>query len=216
MSIYKHSYAAVAALLVSAAPAFAQQEGLVNVDVSGNTVQLPIAVAANICDLDVNVLAEQAESGDTVCTIDQETVAANNNAGGASGADQEGLVNVAIQDNTVQLPIAVAANLCDIDVNVLAQQVEDGDTECEIVQGARAENNAGGNGNGNAGGNGNGANAAGDTLEGATDTVNNAADEATETVDEAADEAAETVDETTDAADEAVDEATETVEGATN
>lgn len=193
MTIQKHSYAAVAALLLSSAPVLAQQEGLVNVDVSGNTVQLPIAVAANICDVTVTALAEFVESGESACTIDQETVADSNNAGGAAAGNQEGLVNVNIQDNTVQVPVAVAANLCDIDVAVLAGQLESGDTECDIVQGARAENNGNGGGNANAqGGNANAADAAGGAAADAAEEVTETVDETAETVDAAAEDATDT------------------------
>ena len=55
---------------------------------------------------------------------------------------QRGLVKVDIDvtDNVViiQVPIAVAANVCDINVNVLAQQLKQGPTSCEAV----AESNA--------------------------------------------------------------------------
>jgi hypothetical protein len=62
----------VAALMVLAAvaPAWAQpnQTGLVNVNVSGNTIQLPISVAANVCNVDVAVLVEQInQTGTATC-----------------------------------------------------------------------------------------------------------------------------------------------------
>ena len=63
----------VTALMVAmlAMPASAQQRGLVNVDidVSDNVVilQVPIAVAANLCDISVNVLAQQLKEGPTTC-----------------------------------------------------------------------------------------------------------------------------------------------------
>lgn len=56
-----------------------------------------------------------------------------------------GLVNVTIVDavdvnrNTVQLPIAVAANVCDVEVNVLAADLaDDGEANCEARAGSRA------------------------------------------------------------------------------
>jgi hypothetical protein len=59
-----------------------------------------------------------------------------------------GLVNVTIVDAididrvTVQLPIAVAANVCDVDVVVLAQMLADtGSADCDAVAGSRARNN---------------------------------------------------------------------------
>jgi uncharacterized protein YggE len=56
-----------------------------------------------------------------------------------ASAQQTGLVNVNIEDTTIQVPIAVAANLCDIDVAVLAVQVEeDPTTTCEATAESRA------------------------------------------------------------------------------
>jgi hypothetical protein len=76
--------AAVVAAGISAAPAAAQQNGLVNVDVTNvlnnldldllnnslnnNTVQVPIGVAANVCGVNANVLAAQKNGGDAKCT----------------------------------------------------------------------------------------------------------------------------------------------------
>lgn len=58
-----------------------------------------------------------------------------------------GLVNVTIVDavdvdrTTVQLPIAVAANVCDVDVNVLAADLaDDGTANCTATAGSRANN----------------------------------------------------------------------------
>ena len=68
-----------------AVPAAAQQNGLVNVDVSNvlnnldldllnnslnnNTVQVPIGIAANVCGVNANILAAQRKAGDPVnCT----------------------------------------------------------------------------------------------------------------------------------------------------
>jgi hypothetical protein len=52
----------------------------------------------------------------------------------AQPVDQDGLVNVAIVDVlnnnnvfvNVQVPVGIAANICDVNVNVLAQQRRDG------------------------------------------------------------------------------------------
>lgn len=48
------------------------------------------------------------------------------------------LVTVIIGDVTVDLPVAIAANVCDVDVNVLAQQLEQGDTTCTASSDANA------------------------------------------------------------------------------
>lgn len=58
-----------------------------------------------------------------------------------------GLVNVTIVDAvdisrvTVQLPVAVAANVCDVDVAILLAAIEDtGTANCTATAGSRANN----------------------------------------------------------------------------
>ncbi len=192
MFMKSKSLVAAAALTVAASGAFAQgQEGLVNVSVDDNTVQVPVDVAANVCDLDVNVLSSQfAGTDETACEIDQKTAAQNgiksngtNNAQGNNGK-QEGLVNLSLDGNTVQAPIGVAANVCDVDANVLAKQFKGSDeSACDITQEQAAEN--------------------GIDTSGITETTDAPAD-ATDTV-------TDTVDTATDAADTATDTVTDTV-----
>lgn len=97
MKMYQ-SLAASAALAMSlaAVPALAQQqEGLVNVnlgdvvlqeiasdinvDVSQIpvTVQVPVGVAANVCGVNANVLAEQKKAGDATCDATSTSQALN-------------------------------------------------------------------------------------------------------------------------------------------
>jgi hypothetical protein len=110
-----------------------QQNGLVNVALVDTTIQVPIAVAANICDLNVNALAEQLALGPTECGADAEATAVDSDSPGNSPVRQSGLVNIFAEDTTIQVPVAVAANLCDVDVNVLARQLSAGDTTCTAV-----------------------------------------------------------------------------------
>jgi hypothetical protein len=66
-------------MMMGSALAETDQTGLVNVNVEGNTVQVPISVAANVCDVDVAVLVSEYEGTDKVaCEIDQETAAEHN------------------------------------------------------------------------------------------------------------------------------------------
>ncbi len=126
--------AAVAAMSVGviAAPAQAQQSGLVNVDVSDNLVQVPIAVAANVCALQVGVLAENLRQGPVDCTALGEATATRSGGGnGGGGTQQEGLVNLAITDNTVLVPVGLAANICGVQAGVLAQGLRQGDASCD-------------------------------------------------------------------------------------
>src|SRR5215207_891173 len=117
--------AAVTMGLVAAAPAQAQnqQEGLVNVAVEDVIVQLPIAVAANVCDVNVAVLAQFVDDA-AACeaTADSTATAGPNQRGNTR---QEGLVNVLVDDVLVQAPISVAANVCDVNVAVLARFLDD-------------------------------------------------------------------------------------------
>ncbi|MPZ74544.1 MAG: hypothetical protein GEU74_15215 [Nitriliruptorales bacterium] len=119
-------------------PATAQtQEGLVNVNVSDVTVQAPIAVAANVCDVAVNVLAQQLKGGGGECDAAATSDAVFTPEEGPA-PDQNGLVNVNVDDVVVQLPISVAANVCDVAVNVLARQFKLGGATCDAVADADA------------------------------------------------------------------------------
>jgi hypothetical protein len=120
------------ATTMAAAPASAQptmQEGLVNVNLQDVDIAVPISVAANICDLAVNVLAEYARTGDTACTTTAESGAVFG-PGGSGGTQQRGLVNVNVEDVTVLVPVSVAANICDVAVNVLARSANAGERTC--------------------------------------------------------------------------------------
>ncbi len=125
----------------SSASAQAQQNGLVNVVIRDVTIQVPIAIAANLCDINVNILAEQVRNGDTDCDADAESVASPGTGGPGGGpVMQDGLVNVSVAGVLVQLPVAVAANVCDANINVLAEQLRQGGAECDAV----ADSGAGG------------------------------------------------------------------------
>jgi hypothetical protein len=114
------------------------QEGLVNVNVSGVIVQLPISVAANVCEVAANVLARQIRDGDAAeCTADAQSGAEVpwNNGNRNGNGQQRGLVNVNVSDIVVQAPISVAANVCEVAVNVIAEQDRSGDAAVCTAQG---------------------------------------------------------------------------------
>jgi hypothetical protein len=124
--------------LAGAGAAGAQNEAgdsLVNVQIGDITVLLPIGVAANICDVNANVLAEQVRTGDATCTATAESIATPGPGNGNGGGNTAGnsLVNVQIGDITIKLPIAIAANVCDVNVNVLATQLRTGEATCEAA-----------------------------------------------------------------------------------
>src|SRR3954452_20886567 len=95
----------------SAASAQTHQNGLVNLNLENITVQVPIGVAANVCDVNVAVLASLVDTGaaDT-CTAVANSTARDVTVGApASGTTtQNGLVNVNLSNVTVQVPIAAA------------------------------------------------------------------------------------------------------------
>ncbi len=131
--------------MLAASPASAQttQDGLVNVNVQDVTIQVPIAIAANLCDINVNVLARQERMGGAECDATADSVASPGTGGGGAPVDQDGLVNVNVADLVVQLPVALAANVCDVNVNLLAEQLLlPGGAECDAV----ADSGAGGPG----------------------------------------------------------------------
>lgn len=135
--------AALAMLVgLAAAPAAAQpprQQGLVNVSVTDTTVQIPIGIAANVCGVAVNVLATAANFGDVDCTAEGVAIAENGGDGGPAPR-QRGLVNVSLHNTTVQVPVAVAANVCGVGVNALSQAANLGDVDCDALAEADAEN----------------------------------------------------------------------------
>jgi hypothetical protein len=104
-------------MVVAAAPAGAQvqEQGLVNVAITDTTVQVPVGIAANICGVAVNVLATAANVGDVECTAEGVAIAEHENGNGGP-VMQEGLVNIAVTNTTIQVPVAVAANVCGVAV----------------------------------------------------------------------------------------------------
>src|SRR3954451_20511286 len=124
---------AAASLAFAAGPASAQpitQSGLVNVAASDVNVQIPIAAAANICGVAVNVLSTAPSLGDVTCTTSGVALADNSGGGGGGPVNQRGLVNVALTDVSVQVPVTVAASVCGVSVGVLAQAPILGDVVC--------------------------------------------------------------------------------------
>jgi hypothetical protein len=125
---------------IAAGPASAQtQEGLVNLDVSGNTVQVPVGIAANVCDVNVAVLVNDFLDQAAKCDAgaDSQAIAVSSADPGATG-DQSGLVNVRINNNTVQIPLAVALNVCDVNVAVLTNLFSDQAAQCDSKANSRA------------------------------------------------------------------------------
>jgi len=128
--------------LGAALPAAAQptvQRGLVNINVEDVTIQVPIAVAANICDVTVAVLVSDLRDGSAACDAFAESDATVTPAEPGGPTFQEGLINVNISGVTIQVPITVAANLCDVTVAILATDLlEDGEATCDAVAGSGA------------------------------------------------------------------------------
>ena len=117
----------------TAAPA-QNQSGLVNVAIVDNTVQIPIAVAANVCGVAVNLLASNILNGDTTCTaVSGATATFGGGGGGGGGGNQQGLINLYVANNTVQVPVGIAANICGIAANVLAANVVNGTATCDAM-----------------------------------------------------------------------------------
>jgi hypothetical protein len=148
--LFAVAIAATAVFAIGATPASAQsQEGLVNVAIEDVTVQVPISVAANVCDVNVAVLAEMVDEG-SACVATADSAASAGQSPDGPPTQQEGLVNVLVDDVIVQVPVAVAANICDVNVAILADVLDEG-TACVAV--ADSEAQAGGGGGGATGAN---------------------------------------------------------------
>ena len=119
----------------------ARQSGLVNINLEDNVVQVPVALAANICNVEVAVLVGLlANVGETTCNAEAFSGATVTPRDGGNGSTrQDGLINVNIEDNVVQIPIAAAANVCDVDVAILVGLILEKDaTQCDAGAGADA------------------------------------------------------------------------------
>src|SRR4051812_7823201 len=84
----------------AAAPAVAQpntQQGLVNVNIQDTSVQVPIAVAANVCNVAVNVLASQLTNQAAPCNATATPTATVTPGPAAGPNNQSGLVNINAQ-----------------------------------------------------------------------------------------------------------------------
>jgi hypothetical protein len=128
--------AAILSALMLAVPAGAQnQSGLVNVAVVDNTVQIPIGVAANVCGVAVNILASNILNGDTTCSAVSGATATfgGGGGGGGGGGNQQGLINLYVANNTVQVPVGIAANICGVAANVLASNIVNGTATCDAM-----------------------------------------------------------------------------------
>jgi hypothetical protein len=101
----------------------------VNVFISDVAVQVPVSVAANVCDVTVAVLVSQINDDAAQCDADAESDAtfAGSNRGPAV---QSGLINLDLTDVAVQVPVSVAASICDVNVGVLVQDLLDDAATC--------------------------------------------------------------------------------------
>jgi hypothetical protein len=134
------SVAALTALAGTSAATAQNQTGLVNVAIVDNTVQIPIGVAANVCDVSANILSAGTVTSPADCDAVANAFAfsTGTGGGGGGGANQTGLINLYVANNTIQVPVAVAANLCDIAINVLAAGTATGPASCDATGNAGA------------------------------------------------------------------------------
>ena len=117
---------------MSANPADAiVQDGLINVAADDVNVQVPISVAATLCGVGVNVLASATNIGDVECTTEGVAIASRGTSDDGGPIRQRGLVNVALTDVNIQVPVVVAASVCGVTVGVLARAENVGDVVCE-------------------------------------------------------------------------------------
>ncbi len=108
------------------------QEGLVNVNLTDVSVQVPVSIAANICDVTVGVLVQDLRDAAAPCESDAVSGAeVTRNESGPTR--QSGLVNVNVDTLDVQVPLSVAANICDVTVGVLVSELSDAAVPCEAT-----------------------------------------------------------------------------------
>jgi hypothetical protein len=131
-SIFAAATFAGAGVLGGASAAGAEpvtQEGLVNVNLTGVTVSVPIALAANVCDVNVAVLVDQLNDAPADCEASATPTSTVETEDGGP-VEQRGLVNVNITDLNVSVPIGIAANVCDVNAGVLVGELRDSPADC--------------------------------------------------------------------------------------
>jgi hypothetical protein len=151
MRFFVAAVLAAGLMLIPATQASAQnqQNGLVNVLIEDVTVQVPISVAANICDVNVAVLVNNFADDAAACEATAESAATNGGGNGGGGpTTQEGLVNVLVQDVLIQVPVSVAANVCDVNVAVLVDTFLDEARACDATAQSLATQGPGAGGGG--------------------------------------------------------------------
>ena len=121
----------------SAAGAPVDQDGLANINLTGTSVQVPVALAATVCDLEVAVLVDDLSDGAAPCPASSESNAEITTPDGGP-VEQDGLVNVNITDLVVQVPVSLAANVCDVTVAALVDTAEDTAAPCDAAGAAEA------------------------------------------------------------------------------
>lgn len=126
------SLAAGVAGTTGPAAAATRQNGLVNVSLTNTTIQVPIGIAANVCNVSANVLTSLTANQAAPCTA-TSTVSGTAPKQQGGNTQQSGLVNISATNTVVQLPIGLAANVCNVAVNVLATQVVNGAAACNAV-----------------------------------------------------------------------------------
>jgi hypothetical protein len=130
---------AVVSVFAATSTAAAQhQSGLVNVAIVDNTVQIPVGIAANVCGVAVNILSSATTTAPVDCTAVSGARATSTGGGGSSGGSQQGLINLYVANNTIQVPIGIAANICGVAANVLASDASTGTATCKALGNATA------------------------------------------------------------------------------
>jgi hypothetical protein len=107
------------------------QEGLVNVAITDVGVQIPVSLAASICDVNVAVLVDQLQDAPADCAAHAGSEANIEFADPGGPTTQEGLMNVLVSDVFVQVPIGIAANVCDVNVDILVSELQDAPATCD-------------------------------------------------------------------------------------
>ena len=100
---------------------------LATVQLEGATLILPFDIAAAVCDVTVASLNDQVEDeGGASCVPTIET-------GTAALTDDDILVSLQIEGSTIQVPLDLAADLCDRDIATLRQDLNGGDVTCNTA-----------------------------------------------------------------------------------
>ncbi len=128
MSVWKSAASVILTLFASSgwAQTETEEEELVFMEIVGTNVQVPSSFASAVCGLVVaEVTTQFGGTTDPVCSLDEQTASQMglmDDEGQPVDLSRQSFINVQLPDNEtrIQLPLSIAADLCETEESELA------------------------------------------------------------------------------------------------